>query len=341
MVGADAHRRPGSEVTCCEITYRPGRLTLAVRFHTGSAWRHKRGRVIDVATLQPPIPTGKPDRRVNTRALVGFFVLAFAISWAWALPFALGGQVVERGDGWPTHYPALLGPAVAAVIVIAVTTGVSGLRDLGSRMLRWRVRLRWWLVALSPAGFLALAWVVLWVFGSDLPEVADFGRFTGTPTWGLLGVLLMITLVGSLGEEVGWRGYALPELQRRFTPLSATLLLALLWFSWHIPQFFIIESYREFGPVEYVGMFIGLTCGAVILTWLYNRSGGSLLLVIVWHGVYNFVGATEAAVGALAATITTLVIIHGVTLVIAELLARHRGHRSILSMPSTTTRATL
>lgn len=288
-----------------------------------------------MATLQTPIATDKPGKRFNARALVGFFVLAYAISWAWAIPLVVTDQVLNRGQGWPTHYPALLGPAVAAVIVIAVTTGVSGLRDLGSRMLRWRVRLRWWLVALSPAGFLALAVAGMWVFVSDLPDVADFGRFTGTPTWGLLGVFLMITLVGSLGEEVGWRGYALPQLQHRFTPLAATMILAIVWFSWHIPQFFIIESYREFGPVEYVGMFIGLTCGAVILTWLYNRSGGSLLLVIIWHGVYNFVGATEAAVGPLAAAITTLIIIHGVILVIAELVARHRGDRSILAMSST------
>lgn len=294
-----------------------------------------------MATLQTPIGTDKAGTRLNTRALVGFFVLAYAISWAWAIPLALTDQVVERGQGWPTHYPALLGPALAAVVVIAISTGTAGLRDLGSRILRWRVRLRWWLVALSPAGFLALAWAGMWALGSDLPEVADFGRFTGTPTWGLLGVFLMITLVGSLGEEVGWRGYALPQLQHRFTPLAATLILALLWFSWHIPQFFIIESYREFGPVEFVGMFLGLTCGAVILTWLYNRSGGSLLLVIVWHGVYNFVGATEAAVGPLAATITTLIMVHGVTLVVAELLARRRGDRSILAMASTPTGATL
>lgn len=286
-----------------------------------------------MTTLQTPLASDKPGKRPSARALVWFFVLAYAISWAWAIPFALTDQVIERGQGWPTHYPALLGPAIAAVVVIATTTGVAGLRDLAVRLLRWRVPVRWWLVALSPAGYLALAWAGLWTFGSDLPDVAGFGRFTGTPTWGLLGVFLMITLVGSLGEEVGWRGYALPQLQRRLTPLAATLILAMLWFSWHIPQFFIIESYREFGPTEYVGMLLGLTCGAVILTWLYNRSGGSLLLVIVWHGVYNFVGATEAAVdGPLAAIITTLIMVHGIGLVVAELLARHGGRRSILGM---------
>jgi membrane protease YdiL (CAAX protease family) len=288
--------------------------------------------VIDMAALESRVATDVPGKRVNIRALVGFFVLAYAISWAWAIPLAVTDQVVERGEGWPTHYPSLLGPALAALVVIAMTTGWPGLRELAARMLRWRVPPLWWLVAVSPAVFLVIALAGLSLVGADLPDVGDFGRFSGTPAWGLLGVFLMITLVGSLGEETGWRGYALPELQRRFTPLTATLILALVWFAWHIPQFFVIQSYREFGPVQYVGMFIGLTCGAVILTWLYNRSGGSLLLVILWHGVYNFVGATEAAaVGPLAATITTLIMVHGVTLIVAEIVTRRRGHPSILA----------
>jgi hypothetical protein len=104
-------------------------------------------------------------------------------------------------------------------------------------------------------------------------------------------VFLLITFVGSLGEETGWRGYALPQLQRRFSPLTATVILAPLWFWWHLPQFAVIGTYRDFGPAGYVGMFLGLTCGAIVLTWLYNRSGGSILLVIVWHGVYNSAAA--------------------------------------------------
>jgi membrane protease YdiL (CAAX protease family) len=262
---------------------------------------------------------------------VVFFALAFAISWAWAIPLALGGQVVLRGQGWPTHYPSLLGPAIAAVLVIAVTTGRAGLRDLASRMARWRVGLRWWLVAVSPAGFLLLALAGMWLTGRGLPEAAGFGRFSGTPMIGLVGVFLAITLVGSLGEETGWRGYALPRLQRRFSPLAATLILAPLWFAWHLPQFFVIQTYREFGPGDYIGMFLGLSSGAVVLTWLYNRSGGSILLVIVWHGVYNFVGATQAAVtGPIAAVISTLIMIQGILLVLLDVEARRRGWPSVL-----------
>jgi membrane protease YdiL (CAAX protease family) len=146
---------------------------------------------------------------------------------------------------------------------------------------------------------------------------------------GLAGVLLLI-FVGALGEETGWRGYALPQLQRRFSPLASSLILAALWFGWHLPQFLVIATYRDFGPAQYLGMFLGLACGAVVLTWLYNRSGGSILLVAVWHGLYNVVAATQAATGLLAAVVSTLIMIQGIVLIVADLRARRRGQPSVL-----------
>ena len=268
--------------------------------------------------------------RLDVRALVVFFVLAYVLSWSWAIPLAAAHLVVRRGEGWPTHYPLVLAPAIAAVVVTAWTMGRPGVRDLLARIGRWRVPVVWWLAALSPVAFLGLALIAMAAAGKALPSAADFGQFSGTPAIGLVGVLLLITFVGALGEETGWRGYALPQLQRRFSPLASSLILALLWFGWHLPQFFVIAAYRDFGPGQYVGMFLGLTCGAVILTWLYNRSGGSILLVIVWHGLYNFVSGTQAATGVLAAVVSTLVMVQGVVLIVLELRARRRGLPSVL-----------
>jgi CAAX protease family protein len=267
--------------------------------------------------------------RLDVKALVVFFALAFALSWLWVFPLAAAHLVVLRGEGWPTHYPALFGPAIAAVVVTAWTMGRPGIGDLLARVARWQVPPRWWLVALSPAAFLGLALIAMAAAGKALPSAANFGRFSGIPAIGLVGVLLLIVF-GALGEETGWRGYALPQLQRRFSPLTSSLILAVLWFAWHLPQFFVISTYRHSSPVQYVGMLLGLACGAVILTWLYNRSGGSILLVAVWHGLYNLVSGTQAATGMLAAVVSTLVMIQGVTLIILELRARHRGRPSIL-----------
>ena len=231
--------------------------------------------------------------------------------------------------GWPTHLPALLGPAVAAVVVTAWTMGRPGVRDLLARMARWRVPLRWWLAAVSPIVFLGLGLAALAAAGKALPSPGAFGQFSGVPAIGLAGVLVLI-FAGALGEETGWRGYALPQLQRRFSPLASSLILAALWFGWHLPQFWVIATYRDFAPAGYVGMFCGLACGAVVLTWLYNRSGGSILLVAVWHGLYNVVSGTQAATGLLAAVVTTLIMIQGIVLIVLEVRARRHGRPSIL-----------
>jgi CAAX protease family protein len=267
--------------------------------------------------------------RLDVKALAVFFALSYALSWSWAIPLAAAHLVVRRGVGWPTHLPALLGPAIAAVVVTAWTMGRPGVRDLLARLAWWRVPLRWWLVAVSPVAFLGLALAAMAAAGQALPGVADFGRFSGIPAMSLAGVVLLI-FVGALGEETGWRGYALPQLQRRFSPLASSLILAGLWFGWHLPQFFVIATYRDFGPVQYLGMFLGLACGAVVLTWLYNRSGGSILLVAVWHGLYNVVAATQAATGMLAAVVSTLIMIQGIALIVADLRARRRGQPSVL-----------
>jgi uncharacterized protein len=217
--------------------------------------------------------------RLDVSALVVFFALAYALSWCWVIPLAVPHLVVRRGEGWPTHYPLLLAPAIAAVVVTAWTMGRPGVRDLLTRMARWRVPLRWWLAALSSAAFLGLALIAMAAAGKALPSAAAFGQFSGIPTIGLVGVLLLITFVGALVEETGWRGYALPQLQRQFSPLSNSLILAVLWFGWHPPRFLIIAAYQDFSPIQYVGMFLGLSCGSVVLTWPYNRSGQSILLV--------------------------------------------------------------
>jgi membrane protease YdiL (CAAX protease family) len=200
-------------------------------------------------------------------------------------------------------------------------------------MARWRVPVRWWLAAVSPLVFLGLGLAAMAMAGKSLPSAGDFGRFSGIPAIGLAGVLLII-VGGAVGEETGWRGYALPQLQRRFSPLASSLILAVLWFGWHLPQFWVIATYRDFAPAQYVGMFLGLACGAIVLTWLYNRSGGSILLAAVWHGLYNLVSGTQAATGILAAVVSTLIMIQAVVLIVREVRARRRrGRPSVLGPP--------
>jgi membrane protease YdiL (CAAX protease family) len=128
------------------------------------------------------------------------------------------------------------------------------------------------------------------------------------PAIGVVAVAVVV-VIGGFGEEVGWRGFALPFLQRRFDALVSALLLTPIWALWHLPFFFTVATYRDFPPAEYVGFVFGLACGSIILTWLYNGTSGSILACAIWHGVYNLETATVAASGMIAAVTTTLVVV--------------------------------
>jgi membrane protease YdiL (CAAX protease family) len=110
---------------------------------------------------------------------------------------------------------------------------------------------------------------------------------------------------------VGWRGYALPRLQKDRTALSATIILAVLWALWHLPQFFYL-----FDPAIAIGWVIGLFAGAIVFTWLFNSSSGSILIVAIWHGCFNFITASNAGNGILAAVVSTVVMVWAVVVIV-------------------------
>ena len=136
------------------------------------------------------------------------------------------------------------------------------------------------------------------------------GQVNFLPNLGVGALLLWIFTFG-FGEEIGWRGYALPRLQKDRSALSATLILAVFWALWHLPQFFYL-----FDTAILVGWFFGLTAGAIVFTWLYNSAEGSILMVALWHGAFNFITASKAGEGVLAAVLSTLVMVWAVAVII-------------------------
>jgi uncharacterized protein len=191
-------------------------------------------------------------------------------------------------------------------------------------MVRWRMPWRWWAATLSPLGFLAVAAAI-----GKLPRGSDFGRYSGLPVIGVAPVVAMVVL-GAMGEEAGWRGLALPLLQRRYGALAAALLVTPIWAVWHLPFFFSVSTYRGFAPVGYVGFVFGLACGSIVLTWLYNGTGGSILACAVWHGFYNLDTGTAASSSTMQAVTSAFVYVLAFLLVGLELHARRRGERPIL-----------
>lgn len=208
---------------------------------------------------------------VRRHPIITFFVLTYAISW-WAVLF--GGFI-----------PAA--PLVAALIVIPITQGWAGLRELGSRMIRWRVRWYWYAVAIGLPLAVHLVTVGLNVVaGAGLPSLAVSSLTTFLMVF---AVRLINPLDGPMGEEPGWRGFALPGLQTTLSPLLATMILAVLITGWHLPLVFLEEGGLQ--PTFLVSVVLGTVAVTFWYTWLFNHTGGSVLMVLVAHSMEGSIQA--------------------------------------------------
>jgi len=217
---------------------------------------------------------------VRQHPTITFFVLAYALSW-WALPF---------GSFLP------LGPLVAALMVLAVTEGWAGLRDLGSRMIRWRVGWYWYAVAIGLPLAVHVLTVALNVgLGAGAPSMAQFSPLSAIVV--VFALRLVSPLDVPVGEEPGWRGFALPRLQAGRSPLLASLILGVLVAIWHVPL--VLLPQYGLGPLD-LPTTVAVT---VWYSWLFNHSGGSVLMTIVAHATEGTIQPNEfwaAAPGAQA-----------------------------------------
>lgn len=261
--------------------------------------------------------------------LVTFVVLAYGLSWAYWIPLALRGVHVTPG-GSDTHFPGLLGPALAAFITSALVDGDAGVRTLWHRL--WHVSKptsAFWLLALSPLAFLAIALLVAHL-AHRVPPLGDLYVFSGLPRLPLTAVLLLVLIFNGYGEETGWRGFALPRLQERFGPIWGPVLLGVIWAGWHVPSFPVIEGYSTMTlPVLIFGFGLGIVCGSIVLADVFDRTGGSVLAAAVWHLVYNMSAATLGSRGVVGAVSTTCVEVWAVIIVLQRWRAQ-RNFRAVV-----------
>ena len=207
----------------------------------------------------PTVSAGGLRGWVQRHPVAAFFVLAYTLSWlAWLPAILLGG-------GMAAILPGAFGPLVAAYVIIRSTGGSVG--AWARQITHWRVQPRYYLYAL---GLPALLWAAMNLELAVLGKGIDLSLLgERAPSW--LAALVIVALVSS-GEEAGWRGFALPRLQQRLTPLRATLLLAFLWGLWHLPLYGI----GFIAPMFY----------AFFYTYLYNKTG-SVGLCMLLHGGFT------------------------------------------------------
>ena len=213
--------------------------------------------------------------------LLAFFALAFAWSWVcWLLSSVLRPQLPTVG--MVLFLAGSFGPSIAAIAVVRYASGQDGLHRWLGRSLQWRVGGCW----LALSFFLPLAVMGLAAAG----HIALGGTIAPSPASGrvLLAVVnfgLVLLLGGPLGEEFGWRGYALPVLQERYSWRVASLVLGLAWGAWHLPLFYMADTAQSHIPVWL--FMVSTVALSVLYAWIFNHTGGSVLPALVLHTAVN------------------------------------------------------
>ncbi len=234
--------------------------------------------------------------RLTEKPILYFFIFSFLISWILWIPLLYGhfkyGWTGFEGNSWTSYKPWLLffgalGPAISAMIMTYLIDGKNGVKALFKRVIQWRVKIMWWLI-----GF-----YVWWIIASiiaiifSLKPIQDITLgfvFSLINIPALIFVIQFPVLIGMFGEELGWRGFALPKLLDKYDPIVSSLILALPWVFWHTPLA-VFQEWRGNLPIEtfllnYIIVVFPLT---LIFTWFFQKTKGSVLLIMVLHGSFN------------------------------------------------------
>ncbi|MCW8965078.1 MAG: CPBP family intramembrane metalloprotease [Candidatus Pacearchaeota archaeon] len=233
--------------------------------------------------------------RLTKNPITYFFILSFLISWILWIPLLYGhfrfGWTSWEGNPW-TNYRTLLGilgalgPAISAIIMTNLIHGKNGIKILLKRVIQWRVNALWWLIAFYSW------WLISSILAISLslkptPDITMGFVFALINIPGMLIIQLPL-LVGIFGEELGWRGFALPKLLNKFDPIVSSLILTLPWIFWHAPLM-LFQNWRGNLPIvsflfNYIILLVPL---ALIFTWFFRKTKGSVLLAIIFHSSLN------------------------------------------------------
>jgi membrane protease YdiL (CAAX protease family) len=249
---------------------------MVIGFQAGPLAADEKG--LSMAVTTPRVQSSRP---MSLGTLVTFFIATFVLSWGMGVLLTVFPDQSEALFG-PMGYtnPAFIlivyTPGIVAVVLVVRHYGIRGLGQFLRRLTLWRMKPIWWLTLLvgMPAVFYAGA-ALKGTLGDPFPYA---------PWYAVLPALLTALFIGPI-EELGWRGVALPLLQRRFAPLYASLIVGGVAAVWHIPAFFMSgtkQSAWALGP-----FLLGVVAISVILTAMFNASRGSLLVAVVFHAQMN------------------------------------------------------
>ena len=228
--------------------------------------------------------------------LLAFFLLTFLVTWSvWLAAAALAapGNTGFFGGGGPVFLLGVFAPALVALALTAQAEGRTGVTRLLARIGHWKVGARWYLVAISYFAIIKLAAALLHRVVTD-----EWPPFGDTPV-AMMVLGIAVSTWAQAGEEIGWRGYALPRLAQYVGLGGASLVLGFVWAVWHLPLFMLPDSGST--GQSFLVYLLQVMALSVALAFLYWKTGGSLLLVMLMHAAVN--NTTDIVPAAIGATI--------------------------------------
>jgi uncharacterized protein len=279
---------------------------------------------------KPALSSGL-KKLLERRPLLSFFVMASLFSWIALIPYILSQwNILSNTKAFAVFFALnpFVGPALAAYIMHRTIGGKEAWQNLRRSLKQFKTGLKWYLfILIGLPAVMFLGMIVL--NGGSLPSFHDLSSsyFEGYP----IQFILIFFFGGSLAEEIGWRGFALPRMQSRYGAFKASLFLGFLWALWHLPHF--LTSTQRGGPgtdlsIFYINLpiFIVLCVSiTIIMTWVFNHTQGSLFMAVLLHTSINTFSTLQSHLSAPILTRTDLPFLLGFGVLALLILVITRG----------------
>ncbi|MDQ3098947.1 MAG: CPBP family intramembrane metalloprotease [bacterium] len=240
------------------------------------------------------------------KKLLIFIIISYGITWLLWLPLIIYTPPLKF-----FHQIGSFGPFIGAFLTIILFDGLSGIRELVNKIMRFPIR--WILFAfLFPFILFIIASIISFFIHGTWVNYLLLFQSQEYPTIGIVYWILSIVCYG-FGEQVGWRGFVLPELIKNgFNAVYASTVIGILWALWHLPLFWYPSSgFYTMSSATILGWFMSLMLSSYLLTWIFNSSKKSLATVAIFHGTIDIVVTSRASEGDIVMIVSVLLMTLG------------------------------
>jgi membrane protease YdiL (CAAX protease family) len=240
------------------------------------------------------------SRWIKDNQLITFFLFTFIISWGvpgviLLISYSTGTFIFSMAQYTPLSYLAIWSPAISCFMVIGITRGKQGLKAYLSRFKNWKKSWPWIL-------FVIIGVPLMNFLSAVLTDMLGMGKlFSINLSFSSFIILALLTATEGPFEEFGWRGFALPKLQEKYSGFTSSIILGLIWATWHVPAFFVesVMTGSIEGSIEFIiiRLYINIIITSLIMTIVYNATDGSVPLMFIYHWFMNIAYPWESRAG--------------------------------------------